>query len=290
MRFRTVAVLASWAMSLSALAQQPAKGTDELSALLKEFLAGASRNDAATHERFWAEELVYTSSAGRRIGKADILEDVRATPPPKPGDPTVVYSAEDVRIQRYGDAAIVAFRLVGATTKEGKTEIAKYWNTGTFQKRGGRWQAVAWQATRMAPPEAAMTQHARGTFEVKLAPQDAGADAQKEMRGRMSIEKQFLGDLEGTSLGEMLTAMTAVKDSAGYVAIERVTGKLQGRSGSFALQHRGTMDRGKQDLSITVVPDSGTGELEGITGRMAIEISAGKHSYDFEYNLPKAGK
>jgi hypothetical protein len=128
--------------------------------------------------------------------------------------------------------------------------------------------------------------HAAGSFEVKLAPQplaDSGADT---MLGRMSLDKQFHGELEATSKGEMLSAMTATKGSAGYVAIERVTGKLAGRSGSFVLQHSATMNRGVPQLSIIVVPDSGTEELAGLTGSMKIVIEAGKHSYDFEYELP----
>ena len=101
----------------------------------------------------------------------------------------------------------------------------------------------------------------------------------------MTIDKQFHGDLEATSKGEMLSAVGAVKGSAGYVAIEKVTGKLRGRSGSFVLQHTGTMTRGAPQLSITVVPDSGTGDLVGLTGQMTIHIEAGKHSYEFEYTL-----
>jgi hypothetical protein len=134
--------------------------------------------------------------------------------------------------------------------------------------------------------EAPVTNHAAGPFDVKLTPQDdKSADAPL---ARMIIDKQFHGDLEATSKGQMLAASTDVKGSAGYVAIERVTGALQGRAGSFVLQHSGTMTRGTPQLSITVVPDSGTGELAGIAGRMTINIAAdGKHSYDFEYTLPK---
>src|SRR5690242_21180364 len=117
---------------------------------------------------------------------------------------------------------------------------------------------------------------AAGTFEVKLAPLVTDAPS----IARMSIDKQFRGDLEAASKGEMLSAMTEVKGSAGYVAIERVTGTLHGRSGSFVLQHTGTMNRGEPQLSITVVPDSGTGELAGLAGRMAIIIEAGRHSYE----------
>jgi Protein of unknown function (DUF3224) len=129
---------------------------------------------------------------------------------------------------------------------------------------------------------------AKGTFEVKLNlipayNQDEGASL-----GRMSIDKQFHGDLEATSKGEMLTAGTATQGSAGYVAIERVTGTLAGRSGTFALQHSGTMNRGEADLSVNVVPDSGTGELSGIAGLMVIKMAEKKHFYEFDYSLPDA--
>jgi hypothetical protein len=133
-----------------------------------------------------------------------------------------------------------------------------------------------------------MTKQANGTFEVKLTPQKPdNVAAEGSKLGRMSIEKQFHGDLEATSQGEMLAAMTEVKGSAGYVAVERVTGSLQGKSGSFVLQHSGTMTRGVPGLSVTVVPDSGTEELAGLTGKMAIQIEGGKHSYEFEYLLPE---
>ncbi len=121
----------------------------ELTKLLHDFLAGASRNDVATHERFWADDLIYTSSNGRRIGKADIMRDVREEGPPKPGDDETVFTAEDVRIQQYGGTAIVAFRLIGTTHKKDKSEVTNYLNTGTFLKRNGKWQAVSWQATKM---------------------------------------------------------------------------------------------------------------------------------------------
>jgi len=125
--------------------------------------------------------------------------------------------------------------------------------------------------------------HARGTFEVKITP--VATDDSPTPMGRMSIDKQLHGDLEGTSKGEMLTAGTTVKESAGYVAIERVTGKLDGSSGSFMLQHSGTMTRGAPSLVITVVPDSGTGELAGLAGTMTIKIEGGKHFYELNYTL-----
>jgi len=130
---------------------QTAPDAAELTKLLNDFLAGASRNDVAMHDRFWAEDVIYTGSAGRRRGKADIMKDVRSAPAPKPSDSKTTYTAEDVRIQQYGNTAIVAFRLVGTTEKDGKTEVAKYLNTGTFLKRKGKWQVVSWQATKAAP-------------------------------------------------------------------------------------------------------------------------------------------
>ena len=136
---------------LSSQAQR-APAAAELTKLLNEFLAGASHNDAAMHDRFWAEDVIYTGSSGRRRGKAEIMKDVRSAPAPKPDDPKTTYTAEDIRIQQYGNTAIVAFRLVATTAKDGKTEVANYLNTGTFLKRKGKWQVVSWQATKAAAP------------------------------------------------------------------------------------------------------------------------------------------
>jgi hypothetical protein len=131
-----------------------------------------------------------------------------------------------------------------------------------------------------------MTNRASGTFEVKLSPQVT----EDPTLGRMCIDKQFQGELEGTSKGEMLTAMTAIKGSAGYVAVERVTGTLHGRTGTFVLQHSATMNRGEPQQSVSVVPDSGTDQLVGLSGQMTIKIADGKHSYDFEYALAEISK
>lgn len=130
-----------------------------------------------------------------------------------------------------------------------------------------------------------MAIHASGAFEVNLTPAAADADSGGSVLGRMSIDKQFHGDLEAVSKGQMLSAGTSVKGSAGYVAIEQVTGSLHGRSGSFVLQHYGIMNRGAPQLTVTVVPDSGTGELTGLAGTLAIKIAAGKHFYEMEYTL-----
>lgn len=138
-----------------------------------------------------------------------------------------------------------------------------------------------------AHKESPMPTRAAGTFQVKLTPQGTPDSAEGVALGRMTLDKQFHGDLEGTATGEMLTAMTGTEGSAGYVAIERVSGVLHGRRGSFVLQHSGTMTRGAPQLSVTVVPDSGTGELAGLAGAMFITIADGKHSYVFDYTLPE---
>ncbi|MGA1984783.1 MAG: DUF3224 domain-containing protein [Candidatus Sulfotelmatobacter sp.] len=130
-----------------------------------------------------------------------------------------------------------------------------------------------------------MTSHATGPFDVKMIPQD---DKAGDGLSRILLDKQYHGDLEGTAKGEMLTGGVSANHSGAYVAMEKFTGTLHGRSGSFVLHHTGIMTNGKPDLTILVAPDSGTGQLEGITGRMTINVAAGgKHSYDFEYTLPK---
>lgn len=133
-----------------------------------------------------------------------------------------------------------------------------------------------------------MSHHATGSFEVKLSPQSLAHPQADSTLGRMSIGKVFSGDLQGTSEGEMLTAGNPAKGSAGYVAIERVSGTLHGRAGTFILQHSGTMNRGAFELSVRVVPDSGSDGLVGIAGTLDIRIVDGKHFYTLDYVLPQA--
>ncbi len=145
--------------------------------------------------------------------------------------------------------------------------------------------ATALKPTPHAALEAPMTAHATGTFEVKVKPltsDNAGWGA----FGRLSIDKAFHGDLEGTSLGQMLAEGDGKGGSGGYVALERVTGTLAGRKGSFVLQHSGTMIHRKAEMTVTVVPDSGTGELKGLAGRLRIILADGRHGYEFDYTLP----
>jgi len=135
-----------------------------------------------------------------------------------------------------------------------------------------------------------MKVRAAGEFEVTVTPLAPYETVAGVVFGRLSISKQFHGDLEGSSTAEMLSAGASVKGSAGYVAIERVTGRLHGRTGTFALQHSGTMTRGQPELAVSVVPDSGAGELAGLAGRMTIDIVDGKHFYTLEYTLAPGGE
>ena len=150
MRIRLAIVLLIVLFSASA-SSQTAPDAAELTKLLNDFLAATT--DPAMHERFWADDLIYTRSAGRRITKTEVLKDVRSVPAPKPGDPKTVYSAEDIRIQQYGDTAVVAFRLVGTTSTTAGTQVAKFLNSGTFVRRNGKWQVVNWQSTRVLRTE-----------------------------------------------------------------------------------------------------------------------------------------
>ena len=152
---RFVSIFALLVFSAISFDAQNVPDSAELSKLLNEFLAGAGKNDAAVHDRFWAEDLIYTRSAGTRTNKPDLMKGVRSAPAAKDGDPVTVYTAEDIKIQQYGNAAVVTVRLVGSTTKaDGTKTVTNHLNTGTFIKRSGKWQVVAWQATKVPDPNA----------------------------------------------------------------------------------------------------------------------------------------
>lgn len=162
---------------------QAAPDAGELTRLLNQFLDGAGRNNAAIHDRFWADDLIYTRGVGQRIDKAELMKGVRSAAAPKSEDPVTFYTAEDVKIQQYGMAAVVAFKLVGTTKrKDGTTSISNHLNTGTFIKRKGIWQAVAWQATPVAPPK---TEQATSNSAVTLMPKSvsSGPSGRKYVRG-----------------------------------------------------------------------------------------------------------
>lgn len=148
-----IATLLAVASAGSLFAQKSAPDAPELTRLLNEFLVGAGQNDAVVHDRFWADDLIYTRSAGERITKAELMKGVRSAPIRKPDDPVTTYSAEEIKIQQYGNTAVIAFRLVGTTQKGGQVQVSKFLNTGTFVKRNRKWQVVAWQATAVPAPK-----------------------------------------------------------------------------------------------------------------------------------------
>lgn len=189
---------------------QTAPDAAELTKLLNDFLAGASRNDAAVHDRFWADDLIYTRSAGRRVNKAEVMQDVRSAPAPKPTDPKTVYTAEDIQIQQYGDTAVVAFRLVATTETGDRKQVANLLNSGTFVKRDGKWQVVNWQSTRM-PRTEAESKNEVTTTEAAFQQALAAADIEKLnaltdstfvwTRGKAQLSrKQVLDDLSAGKL------------------------------------------------------------------------------------------
>ena len=143
-------------------------------------------------------------------------------------------------------------------------------------------------AAPSTPGDHRMSTHISGSFSVTMTPAGTPQRAGRTALGRMLLDKVYTGELAATASGEMLSAVTDTKGAAGYVAIEAITGVLQGRQGSFVVQHAGTMADGKQELSIVIVPHSGTGQLEGISGTMGIRIEAGQHFYDLDYSLPVA--
>lgn len=227
----------------------------ELTRLLNEFLAGASRGDAAVHERFWADDLIYTRSAGRRTTKADILRELRNAPPPKPGEPTTIYTAEDIRIQQYGDTAIVAFRLVATTDSAGTKSVANLLNSGTFLKRNGKWQVVNWQSTRMphtddesktevAAAEAAFHQAMLAGDGKKLAALTDAGFVWTRPDGEQINQKQMIDAL---SSGQM--KFSKLENTKVVISIHGDTAVVRGES----LRQRSAVPGGTGDANPSVV-------------------------------------
>jgi hypothetical protein len=186
----------------------------------------------------------------------------------------------------WAESGIVCVELLGGGRQNACGSVPSYENLGVGFCGGLLTSCLA--IPSVAQKEKTVAEHAAGAFDVKVDAQGEADKAEGSTLARYSLDKQYHGDLQATSKGTMLTAGTDVKGSAGYVAIERVTGTLKGRSGSFVLQHSGTLTRGEPQQSIFVVPDSGTGQLVGIAGKLTVIIAAGKHSYEFEYTLPAA--
>lgn len=202
----------------------------------------------------------------------------------------MIFAARDGHFCRTGAlvAGWRAFRMAGKGVMAQRACIAP----AEDGRRRSRWALTALLAVACLAPllaqarEETMSGLARGEFTVELKPLALEGASGTDGRGRMSIDKRIHGGLEATTRGQMLTATTGVDGSAVYVAIEEVSGTLDGRTGSFLLHHRGVMTRGEQALSVQVVPDSGTGELSGLSGEFRIRFEGGRHLYEFAYALP----
>ena len=211
-------------------AQSTAPDAAELTKLLNDFLAGASRSDAQMHDRFWAEDLIYTRSAGVRVNKAEVMRNVRSAPAPKPGDPKPIYTAEDIRIQQYGTTAIVAFRLVATTETEGTTQVANLLNSGTFLKRDGKWQVVNWQSTRMpAPAETVKAQVTRAHDEFFRALLDGDVAKLERLADDSFVMTHRSGKQE--SKKQLIDGLTAGQEKYSKLETSNVVASVTGDTG-----------------------------------------------------------
>ena len=258
-----------------------------LSELNARFIKNFVTQDTVSHNQIIHKDFVCIENSGEIVGRDAYMQDW-AHSYGNGGFTSFEYTDEYIRL--FGNMALVRSKTVWTKFADNKVKNGSSVYTDTYIKENGRWWCVQAQITSIKPKpltsDAATTMlgvsHATGIFEVKITPQPPG---ETPTPGRMTIDKQYRGDIEAASKGQMLSAETGVKGSGGYVAIELVTGKLNGRSGSFMLQHSGTMTRGAGQLTLAVIPDSGTDQLAGLNGTMSITISEGKHLYDFEYRL-----
>ena len=308
------AMITAVSSAAGAQAKSPSAAEQALIQTNETLLQALRTGDLAQLQTLLAADLSYTDASGIPQSRTQLLAAVSS------GYRAAAGSSEVTSVRVDGNVGLLSYQTTG------DSYVSK--TSSVYVMRAGRWQLASQSTTGGAPRAAAvvpapapsptptqvavttpvtvsptpastptqtartgrtMTGRATGTFDVETKPIPAYNTAPDALVGRMSIDKTFHGDLQGTSKGEMLSAGSATKGSAGYVAIERVTGTLNGKKGSFTLQHTGTMNRGTPSLSITIVPDSGTGELTGITGTMNIIMEGSKHSYQFDYTLPAGG-
>lgn len=277
------AAVAALLLSVRPAVSADAAGT--VLALEGDRVRAMTAGDLGALARIFADDAIYTHSTGVAESKAEFIEQIRSGAR-KYGALTLI----DLAARPAGTAMVVTGQMRGSVEAEGRTIPLALIYTAVYAERGGRWQLAAYESTRLpekTKKEELVSHHAAGSFDVKATPQKLDAGAAPDSFGRFSLEKTYHGPLDATAKGEMLTVGTKVEGSAVYVAVEVVEGMLDGRKGTFALHHTGTMTRGTPALSIAVVPDSGTGELAGIAGTMTIRIEkGGAHSYDLEYVLP----
>lgn len=296
-RLLTIALLVTTATTASGQKKDP--GADQALVRVNTALLDAlQKGDSVTLRPMLGEDLVFTDPSGTAQSKSQLLSSVSR------GYRLQIGAPQDVTAHVDGSVGFITFKTDGGAS-----------GNAVYVMRAGRWQLASQRisaganATAVVPvpaplvrkpmtpvmptplpindnPGRVMTARATGTFDVVVKPITPYNTSAPSVIGRMSIDKQFHGELEAVSKGEMLTGGAFTSGSAGYVAMERVVGKLNGRKGSFILQHTGTMDHGVSGLTVTVVPGSGTDELAGLTGSMTIVIDKTKHSYEFSYQLP----
>lgn len=308
MRHLSFALLAILPIAAAAQNAKPRSSAEqaliETNATLNRALAAG---DTAALAPFLAGDLVYTDASGAAQSRAQLLAGVVS------GARAKVSAPEVTRVHVDGNLGLLDFQ--SRMSSSGGDSITVKSNA-VYVLRAGHWQLTSLHSTApvqtartsavvvpvvkpslpipMRPLDAAptipldgrMTSRATGSFLVDTKPLTPYNSSPAAGVGRLSIDKQYHGDMEGTGKGEMLTAGNPAAGSAGYVAIEYVTATIRGKKGTFALQHSGTMDRGALSLTISVVPGSGTGGLAGIAGTMNIVVESGKHSYAFDYSLP----
>ena len=284
-RGKIAAAAAALLLAVRAAGAAAAPGASPAEAVLaleSERVRAMTAGDLAALDRNFADDAIYTHSTGVAETRSEFIGQIRSGAR-RYGALTLA----DLKARPAGTAVVVTGSMRGSVEAEGKTIPLALIYTATYAERAGQWKLVAYESTKLPEPakkEEAVPHHATGSFDVKMTPQksDEGSPL-----ARFALDKTYHGSLDGTSHGEMLSAGTAVKNSAGYVAFEQFSGTLDGKTGTFVLQHSATMTRGDGKLSISVVPDSGTGALAGIAGTMAIRIEeGGKHFYDFEYSIP----
>lgn len=276
-------LLSACLLTASACAQAGARSGNPdagpLAAMMR-FVDALNARDLERMTAAFADDVtafVPTAQADRVDGKvalSQIFTEFVAASPAASATPVI---PEDLVIRAGRDMAVVSFNVRDSASRRVNRR------SFSFRRDGTRWLIVHFHASMT---ERLMTKRAEGSFDIAMAP-IAPHHTNEPPVGRMSIDKVFHGDLEGTSRGEMLAVQGGVKGSAGYVAMERVTGTLDGRAGSFALMHSGVMDRGQPSLSVMIVPDSGTDALEGISGSLEITNVDGRHGYVLRYALPQ---
>jgi hypothetical protein len=287
-RRNAAAFLAALLLAIGAAAAVPAPAggaAETVLALEAERVRAMTAGDLAALGRIFADDAVYTHSTGVSETPAEFIGQIRSGAR-KYGALTL----RDLKARPAGSAIVVTGQMHGSVDTEGNTIPLALIYTAVYAGRGGRWRLTAYESTRLPETpkkEESVPRYATGSFDVKTTPLKFDDGAAPESLGRFSLEKRYHGPLDATAKGQMLTVGTKVEGSALYVAVEVVEGTLDGRKGTFALNHTGTMTRGTPALSITIVPDSGTGELAGISGSMTIRIEkGGAHFYDLEYALP----